>query len=489
MRRLLSYTIMVFMTLLAASCSYVMDNDVCTDLSDRGRAVYFRIELDEEMTATKADDIWGNPYASEIGTTFDSRIRPDAMFVMIYGPDNKVLGVVRDLRWWAVSGTQNVYEFKGDISHIELNTTDQYKVVIFANTGNPDENAQLDAASGPATMGFNIKSVDIAKEDSYIPMWGLITTKFTLTESQELGDISLLRAASKVRIRLGSAMQQQGYKISGASLNKYNELGYCLPTAWSSSTNTLQLYQEGCFRPFGSAVSTPLPFSVNNSGTEAVIYMPEFASQGVSDPITLTLTDGKGATDNYKLQFKNYVGGLAGETSFDIVRNHIYEYNISSITTGNELVLTCVVQPWIPREEIIDFTNEPSVSQTITWSNVESVNYETGEVVLYNDTNIEAACTFQIDTPVGATWTSSLITIEGNTDAFSWVDNTNYGLVGTGQPSTIKLKVNRGTPLSPQHICKLRITVQTLDGRTIVVHNLVPEGKTYQEFTIIQNSI
>ena len=210
MRRLLSYTIMVFMTLLAASCSYVMDNDMCTALSDRGRAVYFRIELDEEMTATKADDIWGNPYASEIGTTFDSRIRPDAMFVIIYGPDNKVLGVVRDLRWWAVSGTQNVYEFKGDISHIELNTTDQYKVVIFANTGNPDENAQLDATSGPATMGFNIKSVDIAKEDSYIPMWGLITTKFTLTESQELGDISLLRAASKVRIRLGSAMQQQG---------------------------------------------------------------------------------------------------------------------------------------------------------------------------------------------------------------------------------------------------------------------------------------
>ena len=480
MRRLLSYSILVFMMYLAASCGYIMDDGTCPEVSKGGRALFFRIELDEQTPGTKADDIWGNPYEDEIGTDFDSRIRPDAMFVVIYGPDNKVKGTVYDLSWWLVEGSDSEYEFMGDISHLELNTSDIYKVAIYANTMAPSHVESLDSQDGPARMWFDISDVDAMQSDSYIPMWGLVSTRFTLAEGQQLGNISLLRAVSKVRVRLTPALQSQGFRIMGAKLNTYNRTGFCLPSGWYDGESTLQLYQQGCFRPYSSQNSTPLPFEVNADGTEAIIYMPELETSDIENPVTLTISDASDMIKDYHLQFRNYTGGLAGAQAFDIVRNHIYDYTISQIVSGKQLVLTCDVVSWDRLREDIDFTNDVvTFSSPIQWTNVKSVKYDTREVVLYDDTSIEAICSFRIDTPLGATWTASMIPIKGSVDAFSWA-STQYGAVGAdGQ---VRIKVNNQAPYAPEHRCRLRITVQTSDLRTIIVE---PDN----EFEIIQNSI
>ena len=52
----------------------------------------------------------------------------------------------------------------------------------------------------------------------------------------------------------------------------------------------------------------------------------------------------------------------------------------------------------------------------------------------------------------------------------------------------MKLRVTNQAPIAPRHVCYLRITIQTADGRTIVVKNLVP-GKDNAEFKVIQNLI
>ena len=47
-------------------------------------------------------------------------------------------------------------------------------------------------------------------------------------------------------------------------------------------------------------------------------------------------------------------------------------------------------------------------------------------------------------------------------------------------------------PIAAKNACLLRITVQTSDGRTIVVKNLMPKAAAdngIEEFTIIQNLI
>ena len=160
--------------------------------------------------------------------------------------------------------------------------------------------------------------------------------------------------------------------------------------------------------------------------------------------------------------------------------------NVNLVFKDKEIILQCIVMDWTPQEEIIDFSDQVVVQNTMTWENVKSVNYDTGEVILYDDTSIEATCKFSFTAPKGATWTASLIPIEGPQDAFEFVGTSKYGAVGVETP--VKLRVTNQAPIAPRHVCYLRITIQTADGRTIVVKNLVP-GKDNAEFKVIQNLI
>lgn len=247
---------------------------------------------------------------------------------------------------------------------------------------------------------------------------------------------------------------------------------------------------------------------------------PEILSYFPSDPVDITgktdeITTGEhinafGSDDNYfmvwpqtteefasaSVEVKFTQGGGAEQTkAFDLTElgqsewlpGYRYSYNITF--TDKEIKLTCVVEDWRVLTENIEFSDQVTVSKTLDWdeNTVESCDETKGEVVLYTDDDMVAVVDFQINSPQGATWTASLIPIEGHQDAFTLVEGSKFGSVGT--PSKIKIKVNNQAPIAPRHVCILRITVQTADGRTIVVKNLVPEGKGYEEFRIIQNLI
>lgn len=173
-----------------------------------------------------------------------------------------------------------------------------------------------------------------------------------------------------------------------------------------------------------------------------------------------------------------------------------YNLILSGERTITEFQINTEVEDWIPHTEEIDFAQQVEVRDTekMNWvdGTYESWNKETGEVVLYTDVNKVAECKFNIRTPVGATWTASLIPLTASAmDAFSIVEDSKYGEVGTDRMQSVKIKINNPDPISARNACKLRITVQTPDGRTIVVNNLMPEGtkKGIEEFTIIQNLI
>lgn len=172
--------------------------------------------------------------------------------------------------------------------------------------------------------------------------------------------------------------------------------------------------------------------------------------------------------------------------------------NLNLEFKDKEISLTYNVEPWNKVTEEIEFSDQVMVEEhaTIKWdrSTIEDVDYTTGEVIVKDNMDIEATCTFTILSPKGATWTASLIAKEGDPDAFRLSDGTKYGVVG-GE-STIKIVVTNQDPISPRHVCELLITVQTADGRTIVVDDaLTPEydeegnRTTYNRFKIIQNFI
>ena len=167
--------------------------------------------------------------------------------------------------------------------------------------------------------------------------------------------------------------------------------------------------------------------------------------------------------------------------------------NLQFVFKDKEIQLDCFVNDWQKETEIIEFSNQVTVVEggKMEWENVSKVDNKTAEVLLYSDTEITAVCKFRIESPSGATWTASLISKEGHLDAFELVDGTKYGAVGVD--SEIRIRVNNHAPVAPRHACILRITVQTADGRTIVVNDLLPDHSerpaNITEYTIIQNLI
>ena len=185
------------------------------------------------------------------------------------------------------------------------------------------------------------------------------------------------------------------------------------------------------------------------------------------------------------------------EGTWEAGKKLTYNLIISGDRTITEFQINTVVEDWDEHTDEIDFTQQVDIGTAenkIHWveGTYESLDVEKGEVVLYSDVDIVATCYFNILAPVGATWTASLIPLTASAmDAFSIVEDTKYGVVGSADMQPIKIRINNPDPISARNACKLRITVQTADGRSIVVKDLMPAGTAdgIEEYTIIQNLI
>ena len=173
-----------------------------------------------------------------------------------------------------------------------------------------------------------------------------------------------------------------------------------------------------------------------------------------------------------------------------------YNMVISGERTITEFQINTIVEDWNRQTDKIDFSEQVNVEEEdkMHWieGTYESLNEPEGEVVLFTDVDKVATCRFNIRAPKNATWTASLIPLTANAmDAFSIVEDSKYGVVGSSDWQYVKIRINNPDPISARNACLLRITVTTSDGRSIVVKNLMPK-KTQQgieEFTIIQNLI
>ena len=177
-------------------------------------------------------------------------------------------------------------------------------------------------------------------------------------------------------------------------------------------------------------------------------------------------------------------------------RRLTYNLVLSGDRTITDFQINAIVEDWKMQTEEVDFSDQVEVDEgeTLHWvpGTYESLNVKRGEVVLYTDIDKVAICEFNIRAPIGATWTASLIPLTASAmDAFSIVEGSKYGVVGSSETQQVKIKINNPDPISARNACKLRITVHTSDGRTIVVHNLMPDATDddVTEYTIIQNLI
>ena len=330
--RILNKVILLSMCVFA-SCNAILDNDICNG-DGMTRKVTFKMTMNNSSRYTRA---WSDGYETGKDIPYDNRIAYDGLRVLFYTLDNSYIGEASELMYWPLS--EDRYHFSGNITELNLVPGTGYKVMVLANCpGN----------TGMENLYFEI--ADATYPNGNIPMWGVKQFELNNGELQDLGTIDLLRAMAKVEVVLSDNMTANGYSIQEVSLNHHNTQGNCLPTGWNSVGKTSDLDIVACINSRHSHNSKPLELVEIEDGKKFWIYIPEYNVRHTTTNrpnISITLSNGTEMLQfPNSLKFGTYTakGELEEDSEEDIVRNHIYRFNIAGIAGGIEFEYN--VLPW-----------------------------------------------------------------------------------------------------------------------------------------------
>ena len=422
---MVKYLALLLAGILAASC--IFDADQCVMPADQPHEIMFTVALDQQRTKAT----WGEEYPSEVGVPFDCRIIPEDLRVVVFAQDGARVVVLRDLNYWPTNEAHTEFQFIGQLpaefvdyynEHIDA---PKYKFMVLANCG---ENL-----SGEEYISYRQTQLDPTAENSSIPMWGILqadVTPLLNAERLDLGEIWLLRAAAKIEVKLSDKEKGKGTLINSATLKYYNQTGYVLPSGALSVANTRILDQENCFRGYRHAAIN-LPFYKDEETGSVYVYVTEYNNIDYSserNKISLEF-DIKGEKKTFEdaISFCNYSSGKPVENShYNIVRNHIYEFEVLSIA-GDNLELQYTVADWDAEmwdsdgDGILDSEYEEHELAYPTYHNPlvpsEYLTLEPGQIanytitkqpqMYYNANNPEEGafeCFFQIVAPADVKW-------------------------------------------------------------------------------------
>lgn len=475
MKKWLLYIIYIcVLGMLMGSCSNCLDEDTSSLATDK-----ISVTFTLAMNATSSRAI----ITDETGNSYENQIDADGLQVLFYDANGtKCLGKVENIVVFRTE-SEYIYQFMGNLTIKDAvdYTLSSCKVMVFANS------AEMGTNTDPMSLTFDYDAEKFKNESVNIPMWGIASfTNLRLAPdtNTDLGTIYLLRAMAKVEVTLSDEVAAE-FNLTGVSLNKYNEKGYCLPSDASGIEKTDDAWQNkvgdiGLFNGFSSPRTGELAFMPTRNGY--VLYLSEYENTDNSAYMTVTLTDKAG--ERVKLNepylfFKNYDKG----ERFNVVRNHCYQYRIKSVENGGELQLTVKAQPWNTNEENWNYTETVTVKESgvIKWTEGSYDTMHGAEVYMKYTTTAE--CTFTIDTPVGGTWYASLIPVSGNYDAFTFEGETSGEV---GKQATLRIKTTQDD-VTENSKAELQIVVRTIDGRTIMVNNLLGHSSSETKYTLVQS--
>ena len=420
MRGFVKYLLLLWAGIMAASC--IFDADQCVMPTDEPRSIMFTISLEGQKTRAT----WEDGYESETSVPFDCRIIPDGLLVVVFSQDGTRLGPIQNLYYWPINDLQTEFRFMGEMpqgfaEYYNAHTDSPlYRFMVLANCG---ENL-----SGEEYITYSQSQLDPSLEESSIPMWGVKEVDLTDLQSnsrKDIGDIWLLRAAAKVEVKLSDKLKQKGTAINAATLKYYNQTGYCIPAGGMTISDTRKLDRDGCVRIYRHA-AVNMPLIKDEKTGDYYIYVTEYDNQNYSgerNKISLEFNiNGESKYFEDAISFCQYSGGAPLEGSdYDIVRNHIYEFEILSIA-GDNLTLNYEVADWDAEDwgDGMDYEEHelayptyhnpvvPADYLTLTTAEqLEAYSIVKEPKMFYNANNLEAGafeCFFQITAPSDVQW-------------------------------------------------------------------------------------
>lgn len=489
MRLTFSHIYLSCLVVIASMTGCVNDTDLgpCEEGEETmSLAFTLTVEPNSGSRSSRGDEgpTWGDGYTKD-NVTYDDEIDINSVQVAIMDTDGNYVTTVSKMNCYEIAS--GVYQYYGQIEKDLFKSGKPYRCMIIANSDAIDFE-KLSADNMPTYDITNI--LTSANSGSYtLPMWGVGTfTIQTGADTQDAGEIWMLKALSKCRVKLSQELIDKGYELGELTIAGYNEKGNVMPANYSAVGNTQSLSFDSetspyCFNPVSSLNTGTIKMleeknaDSNVSDGSQIGYFAEYANTK-ANPTSINVpisNSTNGTAASYTIEFKNYINN---KLFSDLVRNHVYDFTITGFNNGLEVEL--VVSDWITDEEVWDFTDQISGDLTMNWTaGFETVNEEEKTVVLLSSSTSSIALEgeFTINSPKGATWFATLTT--SDYFSFEFVDsdnNTHLDSSVTGEidgKSKSKLTI-RATNINntQQHTCEITIYVRFKDGTSRKVDEL-----------------
>ena len=460
--------------------SCINEDSVCLPESNEAKVVFSLVLPDNAQT--RANEVWSDTYDPEKGTDYDNFIDLNGIQVLVFNlhddteKSDLYQGTINDFMYTKTG--DNVYTYYGT-APAELSATGTYKFVVLANCSKVTDKLTINESKITALDNLGYTLADM----QYIPMWGVLQAELALVPGQRynIGNIYLLRAISKVTVKLSDTMIQNGYTLKSVSVDKYNSSGYVLPAGASTVTDTRALDQEACINVPEQTAATNMAGTITNN--ETIIYLPEYANATSKDAtMSVVVVDPKGKEMEFLgedgISFKNYVNGVATNGSdYDIVRNHHYSFTITSAEIYHKLTLIVQTVPWEDESVTVDYT------ETIEWKQDAGPRWATPTTTVittegdFSVLNVnggdDLSCSFTLDAPEGWLWYAELEPLTtGASNFITFNDGTTFASGSVGQAATLYVKIATGSA-DVTHRSRLRLYVRTPSGdKSLEVRNL-----------------
>lgn len=422
MKRTPLYIILAILVPLFSSCIY--DDVLDMEKLPEDLMISFSMDVNSQAMskATNDNNQWNDSgYDQVIGNDFEKRINISDLLVFAYTQNGAYIGQLPILKKSEEGG---VVKFLCAFKEDYYKKNGVCKIVVLANCINSQYRLSYDENDAP--MLDNLKfTAPINLISGYIPMVGIKThaleySNGAVKSEQDLGAIVMLRAMSKVGVRLHEDLQNEGFEIKPNSikLNYARSTGFSLPGEWKIVPSTSYLTHSGSFNPTISADEISSNVTVHGKDNEGGYYMyvPETENGYNDNNLSISLTVIKGNKEyefDYTsgIKFCNYVGGLPTGSPYDVMRNHFYDFTVTSIETGLELNVNVAEWEDAPVWDL-DFS-APMHSLLLTAPTTEAPVPQTEPVMYYDNSDASGELGafvgyFKMDSPVGMTWRPTL---------------------------------------------------------------------------------
>ena len=352
MKKWYSYIILALVCIGFASCQ---DSDTVPQLQTDGRvSVHLQIALPGGDSAQRGTTARSFEDGGTDDTTSDQKaLSNDDVFVLVF-QDGSLIDQVKGLRFDAVTddtnpssrtltGTFVQPETDGSLELVVLTNLVQNQLVDIASSTLSGIQAFFDGKKGSSptaiyeSLIYQYGSSEWNIQSRRIPMWGTTGT-FSLDRANELKkSCNLHRAVAKFGFLINAADAWSegrgidGFTITGIRIKGMMDKGYCVSQAAMSNDHYTIPYVPAAA---GTQTITYSDLNVTTSYKDR-IYLPEQAIQ--NHPLTIAVSY------TYKGKAKTK------EITFDenVIRNHSYLYNITSVTPDDfDVTISYAVEEW-----------------------------------------------------------------------------------------------------------------------------------------------